>query len=481
MPKVAPPACSNLSSNGTCASPTSGTPTYSHTYDRFGNRLNQTGPITFDATFTGNNNRLDGYSYDSAGNLLNDGFSTYSYDAENRIIQVVNINGTATYTYDANGRRVHRTGYTATTCTSGEVMDYVYDLSNRWILQVNNGGTSCGDEVYAGGRHLGSNRGGMAFSHSDWLGTERVRIPYAYINYPQYWEHCSSLPFGDGLSCTPAGTDPGPYTSPLHFTGKERDGESGLDNFGARYDASSMGRFITPDWSAAPMGVPYGTFTDPQSLDLYSYVRNNPLNAVDRDGHSHEECSPDTFEWSTKTGAYVLQAGACHQVADFWDYFHVGPSRWSNAVNTPKARAIAGRVVRGGEGFVNLGMARIKLALAEELAGECEMVLPCLGAGYVGYSAAGSATTGMVEITTAITGGDENTEKAIDAVQAVSTGSGLLIMSTGGDVQTAKKWAAIEGVVTADPKDLMEGKVYQKITKIVDFLLTAKDAIAPDK
>ena len=33
-------------------------------------------------------------------------------------------------------------------------------------------------------------------------------------------------------------------------TGKERDSESGLDNFGARYDASSLGRFMTPDWSA---------------------------------------------------------------------------------------------------------------------------------------------------------------------------------------------------------------------------------------
>src|SRR5271154_766083 len=41
------------------------------------------------------------------------------------------------------------------------------------------------------------------------------------------------------------------------FTGKERDSESGLDNFGARYFGSSMGRFMTPDWSAKPQGVPY--------------------------------------------------------------------------------------------------------------------------------------------------------------------------------------------------------------------------------
>jgi RHS repeat-associated protein len=69
------------------------------------------------------------------------------------------------------------------------------------------------------------------------------------------------------------------------FTGKERDTESGLDDFGARYYASSMGRFTSPDWSAVPSPVPYGDFTNPQSLNLYSYVGNNPLSYVDSDGH----------------------------------------------------------------------------------------------------------------------------------------------------------------------------------------------------
>src|SRR5881392_2013295 len=68
-------------------------------------------------------------------------------------------------------------------------------------------------------------------------------------------------------------------------TGKERDAESGLDNFGARYDSSSMGRFMSPDWSAAPTGVPYADFDNPQSLSLYSYVKNNPLNLTDPTGH----------------------------------------------------------------------------------------------------------------------------------------------------------------------------------------------------
>ena len=69
------------------------------------------------------------------------------------------------------------------------------------------------------------------------------------------------------------------------FTGKERDAESGLDNFGARFDASSLGRFMTPDWAAKPTAVPYAHYGNPQSLNLYSYVNNNPTTTGDRDGH----------------------------------------------------------------------------------------------------------------------------------------------------------------------------------------------------
>jgi RHS repeat-associated protein len=87
----------------------------------------------------------------------------------------------------------------------------------------------------------------------------------------------------------------------LKFTGKERDTESGLDNFGARYYGSSMGRFMTPDWAARPTTVPYAVFGDPQSLNLYGYVRNDPISQADADGHISEEaacpdphgCSPD--------------------------------------------------------------------------------------------------------------------------------------------------------------------------------------------
>jgi len=60
------------------------------------------------------------------------------------------------------------------------------------------------------------------------------------------------------------------------FTGKERDSESGLDNFGARYYGSNLGRFLSPDEPLADQQP-----EDPQSWNLYSYVRNNPLNSTD--------------------------------------------------------------------------------------------------------------------------------------------------------------------------------------------------------
>ncbi len=69
------------------------------------------------------------------------------------------------------------------------------------------------------------------------------------------------------------------------FTGKERDAESGLDYFGARYYGSALGRFTSPDWSATPRAVPYADLSNPQSLNLYIYMRNNPLGGADADGH----------------------------------------------------------------------------------------------------------------------------------------------------------------------------------------------------
>src|SRR5664280_3789406 len=61
------------------------------------------------------------------------------------------------------------------------------------------------------------------------------------------------------------------------FTGKERDPDTGSDYFGARWSRSSMARFYSPD----PVG---GQLSNPQSLNRYTYVLNNPLKWIDPTG-----------------------------------------------------------------------------------------------------------------------------------------------------------------------------------------------------
>ncbi|MGH9793518.1 MAG: RHS repeat-associated core domain-containing protein, partial [Candidatus Acidiferrales bacterium] len=82
------------------------------------------------------------------------------------------------------------------------------------------------------------------------------------------------------------------------FTGKERDTESNLDYFIARYYSSAQGRFLSPDeftggpvdaFSAndplPPGPLPYADITNPQSFNKYSYAWNSPLRFVDPNGH----------------------------------------------------------------------------------------------------------------------------------------------------------------------------------------------------
>ena len=92
-------------------------------------------------------------------------------------------------------------------------------------------------------------------------------------------EESDFYPFGGEIPVS--GSD----TNHYKFTGKERDAESGLDEFGARYYASGLGRWYSPDWSDEPEPIPYSQEGDPQSLNLYSYTRNNPAAIVDTDGH----------------------------------------------------------------------------------------------------------------------------------------------------------------------------------------------------
>ncbi len=68
------------------------------------------------------------------------------------------------------------------------------------------------------------------------------------------------------------------YVTVHLYTGQEVDGETGLYNYNARLYSPELGRFISAD-SIIPDP------TDPQSLNRYSYVRNDPINAIDPTGH----------------------------------------------------------------------------------------------------------------------------------------------------------------------------------------------------
>ena len=112
------------------------------------------------------------------------------------------------------------------------------------------------------------------------------------------------------------------------FTGKERDAETGLDYFGARYFSAAQGRFTSPDeWQGGivdpftgeqveqPGPLPYADITDPQTLNKYAYVRNNPLRYVDPDGHADtgllevaEEVGEEVVEVVVKASRPAIQA-----------------------------------------------------------------------------------------------------------------------------------------------------------------------------
>jgi RHS repeat-associated protein len=107
-------------------------------------------------------------------------------------------------------------------------------------------------------------------------------------------EESDYVPYGGEIVIS--GTDPNHYK----FSGKERDPESGLDDFEARHYSSGFGRFMQADEFAggptdlfdsddpASSVLPYADITDPQSLNKYAYTYNNPLRYTDPNGHCPE-------------------------------------------------------------------------------------------------------------------------------------------------------------------------------------------------
>jgi RHS repeat-associated protein len=225
----------------------------------------QVGSQTPISSLYNSNNQLvipgGGIGYDGAGNTnaLNT-FSGISYDAENRLTAETS-NGTYTYQYDGNGRRVTKTG-------GGNTTTYTYDAAGQLAAEYDNTTpqpaqcTTC----YLSSDHLGSVRlvtdsSGQVISRHDYL-------PFGEEIVGGYAGRTSALGFGTAEGVT------------QRFTGEERDSESGLDYFGARYYGSALGRFTSPDEALLDQNP-----SNPQSWNLYSYVRNKPLTSFDPSGN----------------------------------------------------------------------------------------------------------------------------------------------------------------------------------------------------
>jgi len=197
---------------------------------------------------------LIGYQYDGQGNRIG-----------KRTIPITTSPATLPSTCD-----ITQNGYMATN-------DYVLDQGGGQMteLAVDASGTATPQHsnVTANGVLIATyDAAGLHFYLNDPLGTRRAQTDA----YGVLEQTCQSLPFGDALNCTQSAVAPTEH----HFTGKERDSESGNDYFSARYYASTMGRFMAAD----PSGLDYADQSNPQSFNLYSYVRNNPLSFIDPSG-----------------------------------------------------------------------------------------------------------------------------------------------------------------------------------------------------
>lgn len=95
------------------------------------------------------------------------------------------------------------------------------------------------------------------------------------------------------------------------FTGKERDSETGLDYFGARYLSAPQGRFTSPD----PVIVTPARMVDPQRFNLYAYARNNPFKFIDPRGEDIEFVN-DTEEGRKKALALITKNMRANEAAN---------------------------------------------------------------------------------------------------------------------------------------------------------------------
>ena len=210
-----------------------------------------------------------GPCYDAGGNQTAVAGDVYTYDSENRMVTAnAQGMGATSYGYDGEDRRVWKTSTAGTTV-------YGYDAGGALVAEYSTIPPVDNGTQYLSADHLGSTR----------MITDASGNVVKQFDYVPFGQEIGSGVDGRGSAYGSASLPSAPDVQSVKFTAKERDSETGLDYFGARYFSGPQGRFISPDWAAKSEPVPYANLEDPQTLNLYGYVRNNPLSKADADGH----------------------------------------------------------------------------------------------------------------------------------------------------------------------------------------------------
>jgi RHS repeat-associated protein len=165
-------------------------------------------------------------------------------------------------TYDGDGRRVKK--------SSGKL--YWYGMGSDPLDETDLTGNLTNEYIFFGRKRIArrDSSNNVFYYFADQLGTSRILVQSGQTG-PCY--DADFYPYG-GERTPIVNSCPQNYK----FTGKERDTETGLDNFGARHNASYLGRFMSLD--AGGFG-----FNNPQSLNRYVYALNNPLRFIDPSGN----------------------------------------------------------------------------------------------------------------------------------------------------------------------------------------------------